>query len=127
MQLVAGRRVASSYFSYYYSLSSATATAGGVDSAGGGVCGRRQAAGRPAAEDRVERAAAAALLAAWQSVRTSPASGRNESRDTSHSLQKLFDRSSDNVRMEQGFALETSSTTFKASSLLRGCRGCLKL
>ena len=60
MQLVAGRRVASSYFSYYYSLSSATATAGGVDSAGGGVCGR-QAAGRPAAEDRVERAAAALL------------------------------------------------------------------
>ena len=48
----------------------------GVDSAGGGVCGR-QAAGRPAAEDRVERAAAAA---AWQSVRTSPASGRNESK-----------------------------------------------
>ena len=43
--------------------------------------GGRQAVGRPAAEDRVERAAAAAaLLAAWQSVRTSPASGRNESK-----------------------------------------------
>ena len=51
---------------------------------------------------------ATARKTAWQSVRTSPASGRNESRDTSHSLQKLFDRSSDNVRMEQGFALETS-------------------
>ena len=45
----------------------------GVDSAG-------VKAGWPAAvEDRVERAAIV-LLAAWQSVRTSPASGRNESK-----------------------------------------------
>ena len=58
---------------------------------------------------------ATARKTAWQSVRTSPASGRNESKDTKYysAHQKLFDRSSDNVRMEQTFALETSNRVIK--------------